>query len=246
MRRPNASSSYRAHASPDWEAAFEALAYLNEALCAFTGDEALHRLSDRVSRVLVDGERIEHDRRLIWRSLVAAQAHVRLADAALDHQLSLFAHVLLEHVEGSRDHALYRRVFPEPHEDIIDLGLDAEVPMVTLVLSVLDEDESIVANVRDRRDLLRRALQQANGALAERADAYANLGRHRARVEAWLETASCTSRVVGRELERIAKERRLGTRWLQAFVPAPAATVGIPQSEAWAPGGSGRSDARRA
>ncbi|MCC7539554.1 MAG: hypothetical protein IT379_25235 [Deltaproteobacteria bacterium] len=221
MARPHGGSGYRAHASPDWEVTFEGLAYLHEALAAFVDDEALHRLASRVATVLADGERIEHDRRLIWRSLVAAQAHVRLADAALDHQLSVFAHVVLEHVGGKRDHELYRRVFPEPHEDIIDLGLDAEVPVVTLVLTVLEEDESIVAAVRDRRELLRRALQTANRALAERADAYANLGRHRARVEAWLETAACTSRVVGRELERLAKDRRLGTRWLQAFVPAP-------------------------
>lgn len=227
MGRSHASSGYRAHASQDWEAAFEGLAYLHEALATFVDDDALHRLSQRVATVLVDGERIEHDRRLIWRSLVAAQAHVRLADAALDHQLSVFAHVLLEHTHGKRDHELYRRLFPEAHEDVIDLGLDAEVPIVTLVLTVLDGDESIDAAVRDRRDLLRRGLQKANQALAERADAYANLGRHRARVEAWLETAGCTSRVVGRELERLAKERRLGTRWLQAFVPAPPATTSV-------------------
>lgn len=238
MRTSRSSSSHRAHASPEWEAAFEGLAYLHEALSSFFDDEALRRLAQRTAMVLVDGERIEHDRRLLWRSVVASQAQVRLADAALDHQLSLFAGVLLDQVKGDRGDALYTRLFPEPHEDVIDLGLDAEIPVVTLILMVLDEDESIPARLRDRRDILRAALMKGNAALGNRAETYANLGRHRARVEAWLETASCTSRAVGRELERLAKERGLGMRWLQAFVPAPPRASHAPPPPALAAGGA--------
>ena len=53
MGRTHASSGYRAHAAPDWEAAFEGLAYLHEALATFVDDDALHRLSRRVATVLV-------------------------------------------------------------------------------------------------------------------------------------------------------------------------------------------------
>ena len=201
----------------DWDAAYESLVFTGEALRATGDDPALAGLAARVAVQLRDWHTIEAEGQKLRYEAVAAEARVRVADSLLDGELETFARALLVHTEGKRDHALYQRLFPAPHEEVIALGLDAEVPVVTLIAQTLDTDESLPAALRDLREGLRGALQRGTAALSGRPTALANLGRHAARVESWLENAANTRQSIYRGLRSLAHERKLPARWTQAF-----------------------------
>src|SRR5262249_13396538 len=129
------------------------------------------------------------------RALEAA-AHVRVADALLDHALGSFAATLLGESGVTATHALYLRFFPEPHEDVIDLGLDHELPVAAHIVQTLTQDEGIAPALRSHRGPLGAAVALGNRALTSRAEALADLGRHEARVEGWAESASRMHRSV--------------------------------------------------
>jgi hypothetical protein len=204
---------------PDWEAEFQSLAFTAEALLAHPepDDQPLGRLAARAASVLADWEEIDLDGRSLRRDAIHAAAKVRAADIAMEEALDLLVKDVLAATDGRRDSELYERFFPEPHEDLIEMGLDASLPVVMGFLMALDQDESLPPQVRAHEDTLRPALQLGNSALAERADALANLGRHQARVEAWKETAVATRRNLQRALGRIAEQRQLPARWVHGF-----------------------------
>jgi hypothetical protein len=201
----------------EWDAAYESLAFTMEALRAYGEDAALLGLAARVGVVLRDWHAIEAEGQKLRYEAVASEARVRVADALLDGELDRFAAALLKHTEGKRDHALYQKLFPAPHEEVIALGLDAEVPVVTLIAQTLDADEALPAPLRECREGLRAALQRGTGALSARPAALANLGRHAARVEAWLENAANTRQSVHRGLRVVAHDRKFPGRWAQSF-----------------------------
>lgn len=199
-----------------WQSAYEELAYLGEALFAHE-DEDMQRLASRIGGVLADWEKIDAERLRKRRIVIRSQARVRLADVTLDRRIARFAQDLLAQTSDARDHALYRRFFPESHEDVIDLGLDAEVPAATLVLLVLGSDEALPEVLRSHREPLGNALKMGNAALAERAEALGDMGRLGARIEAWKESANGAARSVRRALEQLAGERGWSERAVAAF-----------------------------
>ncbi len=200
------------------EAAYEAVAYTVEALAANPNDAELKHLADRVSGLLGDWEAIDADRRRLRRQVLTATAHARVADATLDAAIHRFAHDLLAAVGDDTASPMYTRFFPEPHEDIIEMGLDSEVPVVTLLLATLDGTEDVPEALKAHTEVLRTGLKLGNGALADRSDALADLGRHSAREQAWTETAVSTLRSVHRNLVRFATARSLPAAWADAFV----------------------------
>lgn len=201
----------------NWETAYEALAFTAEALSADAADEALRKLGARVDTLLRDWETIDADRRKLRRAALRATAQARVADARLDHAIGEFARDLLAAAGNDEKGALYTRFFPESHEDVIALGLDSEVPEVTLLVQILSTEEDLPGALKGHLDPLRDALRQGNSALADRADALAELGRHGARVEAWLETAQSAARSTQRALDRLAGERKLPATWALSF-----------------------------
>lgn len=212
---------------PHWEAEFQSLAFTTEALFAHPepDDQPLGRLAARAASVLADWEEIDLDGRALRRDAIRAAARVRAADIAMEEALELLVKDVLATTEGNRESDLYLRFFPESHEDLIEMGLDASLPIVMGFLVALDQDDGLPERVRAHEDALRPALQLGNGALADRAEALANLGRHQARVEAWKETAVATRRNLYRALGRIAEQRGLPARWVRAFFlhpPAPS------------------------
>ncbi len=209
---------------PDWEAEFQSLAFTAEALLAHPepDDQPLGRLASRTASVLADWEEIDLDGRALRRDAIHAAAKVRAADIALEEALGLLVQDVLDATGDDRNSDLYQRFFPEPHEDLIEMGLDASLPVVMGFLVALDQDDSLPEQVRAHEDTLRPALQLGNSALAERAEALANLGRHQARTEAWRETAAATRRNLHRALGRIAEQRNLPARWVDAFFLDPA------------------------
>jgi hypothetical protein len=207
-----------------WEARFESLVFVFEALRLHVEDPDLARLADRVLGVLQDWEAIEGDRRRLRHATLLARVHIQSADAALDQRIHEFAASLLQQTGGSENHELYTRFFPEHHDTVIELGLDAETPVAMLIAAMLEEQSDLPETLKEHLAPLRRALQAGNSALAERADALGNLGRHQARVEAWLESAECTVKTVRRGIESLAKQRGFGGHWVRAFFP-PQETV---------------------
>ena len=204
---------------PSWELDFCSLAFTAEALLAHPepDDQPLGRLAARATSVLADWEEIDLDGRTLRRDAIHTAARVRAADIALEEALEVLVKDVLEVSAGARDHELYLRFFPEPHEDLIEMGLDASLPVVMGFVLALDQDESLPASIRAHEAALRAALQLGNSALADRAEALANLGRHQAREEAWRESAQAMRRNLYRALGRIAAERGLPRRWVRAF-----------------------------
>jgi len=201
-----------------WTERYESLLYTAAALGTQSDDTALVKSSKRVHAVLQDWREIEADGVRLKTLAIAARARVQVADAALDHRLAVFARAILQDV--SEDSELYRRFFPEPHEEVIALGLDAELPTAMLVAGLLaDEQQLIPEGWREHREPVQRAVQLGNVALGDRAEAYAALGRHRAREEAWLETASAVDESVRERIRRIAESRGLSPRWAASFFP---------------------------
>lgn len=203
-------------AGASWEDAYEELAFTAFALHTQVDDAALSPLFTEVRGVLADWERIESDRRQIRAAAIASRALVKVADAALDLLLQKLAGTILEESEGERGE-LYQRFFPEPHERVVALGLDGELPAASLAMAQLDDGDAVPDALGAFVAPLRRCLTLGNGALTQRADTYADLGRLQARVEAWLETAGAVSRNVQGDLEKLSEERGLSSRWTASF-----------------------------
>jgi len=195
--------------------AYESLLYTTSALATQADDPALAPLLKRSSGMLEDGLAIDAELHRLRGTAVAARARVAVADAALDHCVGAFAQALIN--KDGRDSDLYRRCFPEPHEQVVELGLDAELPAAMLVIAILGEDEDLGASLEQHAAPLRQSVQLGNVVLTERAEAYATLGRHQARVEAWLEGAAAAERSLRRVLGELAQARGLGPRWAASF-----------------------------
>lgn len=194
------------------------VAYTYEALAAVPGDAELSKLAARAGGLLRDWECIEADGDTLERAVIRATAHVRVADATLDAALTAFADDLVTLVDGNLSHALYEKFFPEPHEDVIAMGLDAEVPEVTLIVHALDAaPDAVPGKLHGHVEPLRAALRAGNAALAQRADALADMGRHMARVEAWHETAASALQALEARVARIATARNLPVQWAEAY-----------------------------
>jgi|GEM_PF-1386161 len=194
------------------------VAFTVEALAAIAGDADLNKLSARVNGLLTDWDGIDAEGRRLERSVIRASAHVKVADATLDAAIAAFASELVAHVGGDLSHATYTGFFTEPHDEVIAMGLDSEVPEVTLIVHALDQQgEAAPAKLRAHLEPLRAGLKLGNGALASRSDALADLGRHMARVEAWHETASASLRSTHAALTRTAQKRSLPASWADAF-----------------------------
>lgn len=205
---------------PAWFAGHDALVFTLAALQSEPEEKALEPLAARLIDALGDHEAITLDGFALRRRALAASAAVAHADAMLDSAIAKFARDVMA-VPGDAGRALYDRLFPEHHVDVIELGLDAEVPVAALILRLLEEDESIPEGLRAQRDALRSLLQRANGALTERAEAYALLGRHQARVDAWLESANGMQRGLRRTLHGLAESTGRPSRWALSFFRTP-------------------------
>lgn len=203
------------HHQPCSESAYESVAFTVEALSARADDAELTRLADRVRGVLTDWENLDAARRVLRRAALQASAHAHVADATLDSAIGAFARDLVA-VTG-KDSAHYQRFFPESHEEIIAMGLESELPVVTLVLAQLDATSDVPAQLSAHTDALRAGLRLGNSALANRADALAELGRHGAREESWGETSLASLVSVRRALERLAATRGLPLSWVSSY-----------------------------
>lgn len=203
--------------SARWGNDYESLLYTTSALATQADDPALAPLLRRAGALLEDWLAIETDRRRLRGTAVAARARVAVADAALDHCLGGFAAALI--AKDGEDSDLYRRCFPEPHRQVMDFGLDAELPAAMLIVAILREDEDLGASLESHATPLGQAVRLGNVVLTERAEAYAAIGRHQARVEAWLESAGAAEAGFVRQLSALAVERGLNPRWVACFFP---------------------------
>ena len=199
------------------QASYDDVAFTVDALAARADDTELTKLSHRVDGLLHDWENIDAEGRRLKRAVTRATAHVHVADATLDAALGAFARDLVALVSGNAESDLYKRFFPEAHEDVIAMGLDSEVPEVTLIVYTLEQNAETPGALKGHLEPLRSSLRLGNGALAARADALAELGRHQARVEAWNETARSTLKSLRKTLGRIAEARKLPSTWAEAF-----------------------------
>jgi hypothetical protein len=201
------------HAHP---AILDALTFTVEALSARGDDAKLQGLAQRLSPLLSDHDTIEADGHALRRAVIAATARVKVADAALDAGIAAFAKDLLALSGGAAD-PLYQGYFVDGHEDVIALGLDSELPQVAVIVGRLDADAAAPAGLRAHLEPLRAGMRMGNAALADRSDAYTDLGRHEARCVAWRETAGCALRSTRRALVALATDRGLASTWIDTF-----------------------------
>jgi hypothetical protein len=203
-------------ASTSWEATWASLTQAAFALDTVSDDEALAPVSRRVQASLREWAELEAQRLRLRTAALGASARIRVADAALDHRIEALASLVIESHGGEKGER-YRSLFPEPHDGIVALGLDAEVPAVTLVLSELERAQDLPEDLRAHIEPLRTALQVSNRALMDRGEVYAALGSLQARVEAWLDSADVLREHVYDTLGTIAKDRGLPLRWIDAL-----------------------------
>ncbi len=205
------------HASAASESSFETVLYTVEALAARAQTPELVKLSQRVGTLLGDWETLHAERRRVRHNVVRANAQVHAADATLDASIHAFAREVLALVEGNAGHELYKKFFFEPHDEIIAMGLDAELPVVTLLVHTLEHTDELPGRLRGHLEPLRAGLRMGNGALGDRGEAFAELGRIAARELAWSETAKSTLASVRRTLTRMAGEQGHTSAWVESF-----------------------------
>lgn len=203
-------------ASNPWEASWAALTQAAFALDAVSDDESIAPLLRRVQASLREWSEIESQRLRLRTAALGVTARIRVADAALDHRIESIGSAVIES-HGGRDGARYKSLFPEPHEGIVALGLDSEVPAATLVLSELERAQDLPSDLTAEIEPLRTALQVSNRALVDRGEVYSALGSLQARVESWLDSAAILHDHVLSELGVIAKQRGLPLRWVDAL-----------------------------
>lgn len=199
------------------EADCDTVAFTIAALAANPADNDLVRLSHRLAPLLIEWDSLDATRRRLHRAVIASTAQTRVADATLDAAIEAFANDLLETVHGDHDNNLYKLFFTEPHEDIVAMGLDSEVPVVTLLVTALESTPDLSPKLKAHLEPLRNGLRLGNSALVGRADALGELGRHIARELAWAESAESSLGSVHRALERLADTRDLPPSWPDAF-----------------------------
>ncbi|MBL8602154.1 MAG: hypothetical protein JNK72_09525 [Myxococcales bacterium] len=199
------------------ESAYESVAFTVEALAADPNDGELYKLAERLGVLLREWESIQADGRTLRRAVIRASAHAHVADARLDAAIDAFARDVLALVDGNTAHETYAKYFPEPHEEIIAMGLDAELPEVTLIVATLDAGDA-PEKLKAHTESLRGGLKLGNAALADRADALADLGRHSAREQAWAETADRSLSSAHKALARIGAARNLPLSWADSFI----------------------------
>lgn len=199
-----------------WLHARGELVHLGAALATQADVPPLDRLLRRVRGELEEWQQIEADGEDLRHLATAACARVAVADAALDHRLARLGDALIANGEPER----YARFFPEPHEEVIALGLACELPAAMLAAERLAEAGSEDGGselAETHLEPLRAAIQLGTVALSDRAHAYAELGRHQARLEAWLESHGAIVATTRATLARVAGERGLSERWVRAF-----------------------------
>ncbi|MCC6876419.1 MAG: hypothetical protein IT378_19100 [Sandaracinaceae bacterium] len=194
----------------EWQQVHDELSHTAFALATQADDESLASLYHKIAFELGQWEQLDAERRNVGREAIAARAHVRMADAALDHVLHRLAGAASEHGEH------YAKLFPEGHEEVIALGLDGELPAASVAMAVLDEDGT-PAPLKAHAAHLRQALAVGHGALSARADAYAARGRLEARMEACIEDGEGLLRVARTTLAQLASARGRPERWVAAF-----------------------------
>lgn len=204
------------HTADASKSTLDALVYTVEALAAHDGDAELQGLAKRLAPLIEDHESIEADGLALRRNVIRATARVRVADAALDAGIAAFAKDLLA-LTGGSDDPRYAGYFVEGHDEVIAMGLDSEVPVVTVIVGKLDADPEAPPSLRAHLEPLRAALRHGNAALADRSDAYADIGRHEARRVAWCETAQSALRSARRMLVSRATNRGLAPTWVDTF-----------------------------
>lgn len=204
------------HHSDHPHATLDELIFSVEALSARADDAALHGIAARLTSLIDDFAAIDLDGRARRRAILAATARAKVADAALDAGIAAFARDLLALAGGSED-PRYAGYFVEGHEEVIAMGLDSELPQVAVIVGRLDGDADAPAALRAHLEPLRAALQMGTAALADRSDAYADLGRHEARCVAWRETAACALRGARRALVTLATDRGLAATWVDTY-----------------------------
>lgn len=204
------------HTADASKSTLDALVYTVEALAAREGDAELGALARRLAPLIEDHEAIEADGLALRRAVIRSTARARVADCALDAGIAAFAKDLLALTGGATD-ARYAGYFVEGHEDVIAMGLDSEVPVVTVIVGRLDADADAPPTLRAHLEPLRAALRHGNAALADRSDAYADLGRHEARRVAWQETAQSALRSARRILVARATNQGLAPTWVDTF-----------------------------
>jgi hypothetical protein len=202
--------------SNPWEAAWASLTRAAFALDTVSDDEALQPIERAVSTALREWSELESRRVQLRTAALAVAARIRVADAALDHRIESIANVVIAS-HGGRDGEQYKKLFPAAHEGVVALGLDAEVPAATMILSELERTQNLPSDLAEELEPLRTALQVSNRALLERGDVYALLGSLQARVEAWLDSARVLHDHVAAELGILAKNRGLPSRWVEAL-----------------------------
>lgn len=202
------------HHTTDAKPGFDALLYTVEALAARGDDAELGSLARRLQPLVDDHDAIESDGRALRRAVIRATARAHVADAALDAGIAAFARDLLALGDASQR---YQGYFIDGHDDVIAMGLDSEVPVVTLIVAKLDADADAPASLRAHLEPLRTALRAGNAALADRSDAYADAGRHEARRVAWAETVAAALRSARRALVGVATNRGYAPTWVDTF-----------------------------
>jgi hypothetical protein len=208
-----------------WSETYETLAFTAFALRTQADDPAIGPLHRRLQGVLADWEHIEAERRGVRAAALTAKAQCQVADAALDMILTRIAHAILTETDQDRQSALYTRFFPEPHEAVVELGLDGELPAASVVMAQLDEGGDMPETLTTHITPLRQTLTVAHGALGALAESYAHLGRLQARVEAWFEGADASIRFIHKRLHALGEERGLSYRWTASFFVDGTPTV---------------------
>jgi len=211
-------SSSLEHIAATWDQFYVDVYFTFSALSNFEKLPVSEKLLAPLRKLLEEHTKIATERTELQRRAIEADAICSTADGLLDSLLNACATSILALTDNKRDHELYKKLFSIDHEDVIELGVDGELPVATLIQQLLETDASIPEKLKsDFKVPLLNAIKHANTGIGARSETFAALGRNLARCEAWAESASAAMRIVARHLNAYADSTGLSEHWFGSF-----------------------------
>lgn len=162
---------------------------------------------------------IEIVRRAAEDAVVGANARVAWADHVLDKTVRAFANELLHDVGGDATKRGFSSYFSEPPNEVIRMGLEAEIDRCE-EFDVVAEKVPLSKASEAKLDAVREAIKTGKVALARRRDAYNAQAQASLDIASWKESANATRVSVYVQLQAWALEHDDERAYADRFFPA--------------------------
>jgi len=210
-------------ASLSWDDIYNYIAYVEIALslAADDGDKEIAALVPPAGKLLARWEALDADRRGHKSEIIRANALVGLRNVELDAVTTHLHNAVLSEAGLDRKAPLFTRLFPRSLSQVVNMALEAQLAVSRNLLHQLAHTETPAPIRKAHEKPLKDSIAAGEAAIKNREAARAATQAMATQVAALREEANNVLLTTEGHLKTIAGKRSLGTRYVNAFFPAP-------------------------